>query len=457
MMLRAAQVVYWPGFSQDIEKTRALCRPCDRAAPSQPKLPPVTSEDAIEYPFQHVVMDHCKLNNQTYGVFCDRYTGWPGVYTGDAGEDVCEQLRRLCEDYGVPETLTTDGGSCYTSEKVKKLLKDYGIRHRISSVANPHANSRAEIAVKTVKRMMKENVSLTGKLETTKMSRALLQYRNTVDRDTGFSPAVALLGRELRDFLPRSKEALMGDMWQRVLVHREQALATREARDRTKWTEHSKPQKHLHIGEHVNVQNQTGNTPKRWDKRGVVVASNGHDQYEVRLDGSRRVTKRNRKFLRPFHPAIPVGQVKVPVIQQNTHTRKPATQPKERSRSCDQELVREKASPGHEENQEHQQQLTQEREDCIEDLPLTGQEKLPITETSTKLHEVLNRSLREQETELMQEDREGAPPCMDITNPQGRRDTLEEGSPGLRRSTRERRPPTWQRTGEYDMTTKESE
>ena len=50
-----------------------------------------------------------------------------------------------------------------------------------------------------------------------------------MDRDTGFSPAVALLGRELRDFLPRSKRALMGDMWQRVLVHREQPFATREA------------------------------------------------------------------------------------------------------------------------------------------------------------------------------------------------------------------------------------
>ena len=54
----------------------------------------------------------------------------------------------MYEDYGCPETLTTDGGKCYTSAKVQQMLKDYGIKHRLCSVANPHANSGAEITVK---------------------------------------------------------------------------------------------------------------------------------------------------------------------------------------------------------------------------------------------------------------------------------------------------------------------
>ena len=35
-----------------------------------------------------------------------------------------------------------------------------------------------------MKRLIRDNVTMTGKLDTVKFSRALLQYRNTKDRDT---------------------------------------------------------------------------------------------------------------------------------------------------------------------------------------------------------------------------------------------------------------------------------
>ena len=50
------------------------------------------------------------------------------------------------------------------------------------------------------------------------------------------------------------------------------------------------------------VQNQSGNQPLRWSKRGVVVQVLPNRQYQVRMDGSRRITLRNRKFLRKFTP-----------------------------------------------------------------------------------------------------------------------------------------------------------
>ena len=119
-------------------------------------------------------MDHFALNNRNYGVFADRLTNWPRVYMSDCLMDVCKVLAKISEDYGIPETLTTDGGKNYTSAKVESFLQQYGIKHRISSVANPHANCRAELAVKSMKRLIRDNISLDGSPNNAKFSRAIL-------------------------------------------------------------------------------------------------------------------------------------------------------------------------------------------------------------------------------------------------------------------------------------------
>ena len=64
-----------------------------------------------DYPYQHIVMDHFALNNKSYRVFAGRFKNWRGVYMGDSSED-----------YGIPETLTTDGGKNYTSARVEAFL-----------------------------------------------------------------------------------------------------------------------------------------------------------------------------------------------------------------------------------------------------------------------------------------------------------------------------------------------
>ena len=61
------------------------------------------------------------------------------------------------------------------------------------------------------------------------------------------------------------------------------------------------------------VQNQSDNYPLRLDKRGTIVKCEGFDQYQVMIDGSRRLTRRNRRYLRlftPFQPnmSVPCGQ-----------------------------------------------------------------------------------------------------------------------------------------------------
>jgi hypothetical protein len=56
----------------------------------------------------------------------------------------------------------------------------------------------------------------------------------------------------------------------------------------------------LKVGDTVMIQNQSGNHPLRWDKRGTIMKAEGFDQYQVMVDGSRRLTRWNKRYLRLF-------------------------------------------------------------------------------------------------------------------------------------------------------------
>ena len=59
------------------------------------------------------------------------------------------------------------------------FLKAWGVKHRVSSIYFPHSNTRAELRVKAMKRLMRDNTGPRGDLDNDAFSRALLMYRNT--------------------------------------------------------------------------------------------------------------------------------------------------------------------------------------------------------------------------------------------------------------------------------------
>jgi hypothetical protein len=121
-----------------------------------------------------------------------------------------------------------------------------------------------------------------------------------------------LLGRQLKDFqsvkpnqLPRmSRHRDLASTWQEVAEWREMALAKRSANNQENLSTQVKEHAHLAVGDHVMIQNQAGKKTLRWNKRGLVVEILPHRQYKIRVDGSRQITLRNRKFLRKFTPIL---------------------------------------------------------------------------------------------------------------------------------------------------------
>ena len=50
---------------------------------------------------------------------------------GSKGYDAAQFLAKVCEDYGVPVSCTSEGGPNLTAACVEKMMKVYGIHHRI--------------------------------------------------------------------------------------------------------------------------------------------------------------------------------------------------------------------------------------------------------------------------------------------------------------------------------------
>lgn len=154
--------------------------------------------------------------------------------------------------------------------------------------------------------MIVGNTGPNGELDTDAFQRAMLTYRNTPDPETGISPAMCIFGRPTRSTIP----ILPGKYqphptWQDTLQKREEALKTRHFKIAERLSMGTRQIPPLQVGDHVRIQNQIGSNPRKWDKTGVVIEVKQHNQYVVRVDGSGRVTLRNRKFLRKFVPVIP--------------------------------------------------------------------------------------------------------------------------------------------------------
>lgn len=324
MKARANETIYWPGLDADIRNFRANCSTCNSIAPSQPREPMMSSSPP-DWPFQAIVMDLFYVGHHAYLACADRFTGWLILYHLEAGQNarkVVSICRTLFQNYGVPEELSSDGGPQFMSTEFQDFMKVWGVNHRLSSVAYPQSNGRAELGVKAAKRIVYGNTGPHGSLDNDRAVRAILQYRNTPIQEIGLSPAQMLLHRNLKDELPAQPAFYKPHPeWVTAASERERLLRKRDVKLKEDYnrTAHSLPK--LNLGNSVTLQGQN----RRWDRTGKIVEVLDNRQYKVKVDGSGRVTLRNRRFLRRVEipgrgPPIPGAHVPPAGTRENTTT-----------------------------------------------------------------------------------------------------------------------------------------
>ena len=307
MHARAANSLYWPNMKADLTRQRAECKKCVENAPSNPSSPPEPYIQPL-YPFHSICSDFFTVSGDNYMAVVDRYSGWLSLFSlaKDDSKHIIKVLREYFTRWGIPVNLTTDGASVYVSQEMEEFLLRYGVSHRVSSAYYPRGNKRSEVAVKSGKRLVMENLGSNGSLDSDKVARALLMHRNQTDPVSGLSPAEVIFGRQLRDHLPLQPERFQPRAeWRMEADQREKAFMKRHLIKHDQLSATSKLLPPLKIGDTVAIQDKSDSGKSgKWNKTGIITDSLGFQSYEVKVDGSNTISVRNRSHLRKIVPYI---------------------------------------------------------------------------------------------------------------------------------------------------------
>ena len=274
MKAHVNESIYWPGMNTSIHNTRASCMFCTNIVPSQTKES-INLTQSPDWPFQQIVIALFYVRNHGYLACANRLTGWLILYHLSHGQANASRLIAICrnifQSYGAPDELNSDGRPPFTSLPFTQFLRDWAVKHRLSSAAYPQSNGWAELTVKSAKRIISGNTEAQGSLDNDRAARAILQYRNTPIQNIGLSPAQLLLHHQLRDFIPSQPILYKPDAdWIAAAKNREITLSHQNARLIEQYNKTTHTLCPLQKGQIVTIQRQT---TRRWDTKGQVVKS----------------------------------------------------------------------------------------------------------------------------------------------------------------------------------------
>lgn len=293
----ARSYVWWPGMDSEIEKEVQSCHTCQENR-NLPAGAPLHPWEWPETPWSRLHIDYAgPFLGKMFLVIVDAHSKWIDVYpaTTATSQVTIEKLRQCFSIHGLPQTLVSDNGTCFTSQEFKAFLNQNGIQHITSAPFHPASNGLAERAVQTFKQGIKK---IKGDTLETKIARFLFNYRITPQTTTGLSPAEMLMSRRLRSTL----DLLLPDVKSKI---RKKQLKQKEQNDtHSKWRSFSP-------GDDVYTRNYSHGP--RWVPA-VVEETTGPVSYTVQT-GDGRVMRRHVDQIRKRHTTVstdaPIPEVTV--------------------------------------------------------------------------------------------------------------------------------------------------
>ena len=288
--------LWWPNLDRDIEAVSGSCPKCLEKRPMPPKaeLHPWEWPSA---PWHRLHIDYAgPVDGHYFLVVVDAHSKWVEIHKtpGPTAKETIRWLSHSFSQFGLPISIVSDNGPCFTSSEFKEFMKNCGIKHITTAVYKPSTNGLAERMVRTFKNTLK--VSKEPVLTT--IDRFLFNYRLTPHSTTGVSPAELMFGRKLRSKLDLLSPAEM--------------IASRVSSKQQKQVEHHSPHPRridLPLLSPVIVKNYSQQGPG-WLPASVEKQT-GPLSYQCRL-GNGNIVKRHVDQIHPRHEGSPIKSSEPP-------------------------------------------------------------------------------------------------------------------------------------------------
>ena len=132
-------------------------------------------------PFQELAVDFCSYAGDNFLIIIDYHTDWPDIIHMGCNTTTPHLTTTLLKAFchtGAPDIVWSDQGPQFSSKLFQDFSREWGFQHITSSPMYPQSNGKAEATVKSMKKFIQASWTRDS-LDECKLTRALLQYRNT--------------------------------------------------------------------------------------------------------------------------------------------------------------------------------------------------------------------------------------------------------------------------------------
>lgn len=111
-MLKAKQLLYWPGMYKDIENKVISCEICAKYSRNNFREP-LIPHTVPDWPWQKIGCDLYELNNHKYLLVIDNFSKYVEVckISNITSETVIKHLKNIFSRLGIPQTVVSGGHS----------------------------------------------------------------------------------------------------------------------------------------------------------------------------------------------------------------------------------------------------------------------------------------------------------------------------------------------------------